>query len=57
MNKNVVLYFPYIINLKAFLLTESLTHVEFDPADVFLKTSLNEDQIQKACADYGAVLV
>ena len=57
MTKNVVLYFPYVINLKAFLLTESLNHVEVDPADAFLKASLNDDQIRKACSDYGAELV
>jgi hypothetical protein len=54
--KSVVLYFPYIINLKAFVATERLS-VSIDPADLFLKTMLNEGQIEKACSTYGAVLV
>jgi hypothetical protein len=54
--KPVVLYFPYIINLKAFVATEKL-NVSVDAADLFLKTMLNEDQIVKACFIYGAVLV
>jgi hypothetical protein len=52
----VVLYFPYIINLKAFVATEKL-NVSIDPADLFLKTMLNERQITKACFSYGAVLM
>lgn len=54
--KPVVLYFPYMINLKAFVATEKL-NVSIDPADLFLKTMLNEVQIEKACFAYGAVLV
>jgi hypothetical protein len=54
--KPVVLYFPYLINLKAFVATEKLS-VRVDPTNLFLKTLLNEGQVQKACADYGAVLV
>jgi hypothetical protein len=54
--KPVVLYFPYLINLKAFVATEKLG-VSVNPTDPFLKASLNEGQVQKACADYGAVLV
>lgn len=55
--KSVVLYFPYILNLKAFVLTERLIDVRIDPADSFLKASLNDDQIAKACSTYGAVVV
>ena len=54
--KSVILYFPYIINLKAFVATEKLS-VSIDAADLFLKTMLNEGQIEKACSTYGAVLV
>lgn len=54
--KPVILYFPYIINLKAFVATEKLS-VNIDPADLFLKTMLNERQIEKACSNYGAVMV
>jgi hypothetical protein len=54
--KSVVLYFPYVINLKAFVAMEKLS-VNVDAADLFLKTMLNEDQIAKACFTYGAVLV
>jgi len=54
--KPVVLYFPYIINLRAFVATERL-NVSVDAADLFLKTKLNERQIEKACSTYGAVLV
>jgi hypothetical protein len=53
----VVLYFPYIINLRAFVATEKLRNVTIDPADPFLKTNLNEAQIEKACSSYGAVVV
>lgn len=55
--KPVVLYFPYIINLRAFVATEKLWNVIIDPADLFLKTNLNEAQIKKACSSYGAVVV
>jgi hypothetical protein len=55
--KNVVLYFPYILNLKAFVLTEKLNNIIIDPADSFLKTILNDDQIAKACSAYGAIIV
>ena len=55
--KSVVLYFPYVINLKAFVATEKLRNITIDPADTFLKTMLNEAQIKKACLAYGAVLV
>jgi hypothetical protein len=55
--KPVVLYFPYVINLKAFIATEKLQDVKADPTDLFLKTKLNEAQIKKACLSYGAVLV
>lgn len=55
--KPVVLYFPYIINLRAFVATEKLRNVIIDPADLFLKTNLNEAQIKKACLSYGAVVV
>ena len=57
MTKSVVLYFPYIINLKAFVITESLSEVDLDPADLFLKASLNDEQIAKACSSYGAELI
>jgi hypothetical protein len=55
--KPVVLYFPYIINLKAFVATENLRNIIIDPAGTFLKTSLNDAQIKKACLAYGAVIV
>ena len=54
--KLVVVYFPYMINLKAFVATEKL-NVSIDAADLFLKTTLNESQINKACSTYGAVLI
>lgn len=54
--KPVVLYFPYLINLKAFVATEKLK-VSIDAADPFLKTMLSEGQIAKACSTYGAVLM
>ena len=57
MTKSVVLYFPYVINLKAFIATEKLQNVKIDPADVFLRIKLNDAQIKKACSSYGAVLV
>ena len=53
----VILYFPYIINLKAFLLMERLGNIAIDPRELLLKTTLNNDQIEKACSQYGAVLV
>ena len=53
--KAVVLYFPYIINMRAFVATEKL-NVTVDPSDLFLKISLNERQIAKACSVYGAVV-
>jgi len=55
--KNVVLFFPYLINLKAFVITEELNGVAIYPADSFLRAMLNEDQILKACSSYGAVIV
>ena len=55
--KSVLLYFPYIINLRAFVATEKLQGVTIDPTDLFLKTNLNETQIKKACLAYGAVVV
>jgi hypothetical protein len=55
--KPIVLYFPYVINLKAFIATEKLQDVKADPTDLFLKTNLNEAQIKKACLSYGAVVV
>jgi len=54
--KIVTLYFPYIINLKAFVATEKLK-VTIDPAHLFLQAKLNDEQISKACSDYGAVVV
>lgn len=53
--KAVVLYFPYIINLRAFVATEKL-NVSVDPSDLFLKTKLDEGQIIKACTAYGAIV-
>lgn len=53
----VVLYFPYIINMKAFLVTEKLNDITIDPANPFLKIALNDKQIEKACFAYGARLV
>ena len=55
--KNVVLFFPYMINLKAFVITEELNGIAIHPADSFLRAVLNEDQILKACSNYGAVIV
>ena len=55
--KNVVLFFPYMINLKAFVITEELKDISIHPADSFLRALLNERQITKACAVYGAVIV
>ena len=57
MTKSVILYFPYIINLKAFVVTENLVGVDVDPTDLFLKASLNEEQIFKACSTYGAEVI
>ena len=57
MRKSVVLYFPYIINLKAFILTEHLDGVDVDPADLFLKAKLDDEQVARACAVYGAELI
>lgn len=54
--KTVVLYFPYMINLRAFLAEERLSDIVVDPGDLFLHTSLDEDQIRKACSTYGAVI-
>jgi hypothetical protein len=54
--KPVVLYFPYIISLKVFVAIEKLS-VSVDPTNLFLKTMLDEGQIEKACSEYGAVLV
>lgn len=53
----VVLYFPYIINLKAFIIMERLGNVSIDPGDPFLKTTLSDYQIEKACSAYGAVIM
>ena len=55
--KNVVLFFPYFINLRAFVITEELNDVASHPADYFFRGPLNEDQILKACTVYGAVIV
>jgi hypothetical protein len=55
--KKVVLFFPYMINLKAFVITEELNNILIHPADSFLRAFLSEDQILKACAVYGAVIV
>ncbi|MGZ3880866.1 MAG: hypothetical protein ACXVLT_13375 [Flavisolibacter sp.] len=57
MTKSVVLYFPYILTLKAFVVTERLEDVDVDPTDLFLKANLNEEQIVKACTAYGAELI
>jgi len=38
--KNSVLYFPYIISLKAFLVTEGLNYIGIDPTGPFLKAIL-----------------
>jgi len=42
--------------LKSFCGYKKLS-VSVDPTNLFLKTMLNEGQVQKACVDYGAVLV
>jgi len=55
--KNVVLFFPYMINLKAFVITEKLHNMSHHPADSLLHAVLNEDQIVKACSIYGAVIL
>jgi hypothetical protein len=54
--KAVVLYFPYFISLKAFVAEEKLRNVKVDSGDVFLKTLLNQEQINKACTVYGAIV-
>src|SRR5436190_1039123 len=38
--KNVVLFFPYLINLKAFVITEELNGVAIHSADSFLRVML-----------------
>jgi hypothetical protein len=55
--KNVDLFFPCMINLKAFVITEELNGVAIHPANSFLRAMLREDQILKACSSYGAVIV
>ena len=54
--KNVILYFPYALNLKVFVAEEQLKDVKVRLGDVFLKTSLTPEQIAKACSLYGAVM-
>jgi hypothetical protein len=54
--KSVVLYFPYAICLKVFLLEEKLKDVTLQPGDLFLATMLNQQQIDKACVEYGAII-
>lgn len=54
--KSVVLYFPYDICLKVFVIEEKLKHIEIRPGDLFLETTLNQRQIEKACEAYGAIL-
>jgi len=55
--KNVVLFFPHLINLKAFVILERLNNITIHKADSFLHALLNEDQISKACTIYGASVV
>ena len=55
--KNVVLFFPYMINLMAFVITEELKGIDIHPGDSFLRALLKEDQILKACSSYGAIIV
>jgi hypothetical protein len=51
----VVLYFPYNISLRAFIAEEKL-QVKPDPGCLFLRTYLKDEQIERACAVYGAEL-
>jgi len=54
--KNVTLYFPYAINLKAFVAEEKLTDIRVGMGEVFLKTFLTPEQVAKACILYGAIM-
>lgn len=54
--QNVVLYFPYSLNLKAFVASEKLKNVKVQMGEVFLKAALTPEQISKACSLYGAVM-
>lgn len=55
MIKVVVLYFPYHISLRAFIAEEKLA-VRTEPGSVFLETFLRDEQIERACSVYGAVV-
>lgn len=51
----VVLYFPYNISLRAFIAEQKL-QVKPEPGCLFLRASLKQDQIERACSVFGAIL-
>ncbi|WP_162945033.1 hypothetical protein [Flavisolibacter nicotianae] len=54
--KEVVLYFPDAVNLRAFLIVEGLGTLLHFPAKQVLRGKLTRKQLAKAFTRYGAVL-
>ncbi|MBB1285107.1 hypothetical protein HRH25_12050 [Flavisolibacter sp. BT320] len=55
--KNIVLYFPDAINLKAFVLVENLDSRRVDQKAQQLKGALSKKLCAKAVTLYGAILL
>lgn len=54
--RNVLLYFPDVINLKAFALVEKIKKEQVNYRDCLLHSDLSDSQVEKACTTYGAIL-
>lgn len=54
--KNIVLYFPDLVNLRAFVVVEGLTGFVIHASRQELKGRLTKKQLAKAVTRYGAVL-
>ncbi|HEV7332284.1 MAG TPA: hypothetical protein VGN63_14700 [Flavisolibacter sp.] len=55
--KNIVLYFPDAVNLKAFVLVENLYALRVDLKAQQLKGTLSKKLFAKAVTRYGAILM
>ena len=54
--KEVILYFPDAMNLRAFVLVERLVAVSVDTAKSLFRGKITESQLSKALTTYGAKL-
>jgi len=54
--KDVVLYFPDAVNLRAFVIVEGMDTLLHFPAEQVLRGKLTRKKLAKALTRYGAVL-